>query len=598
MLPLARTPSLARTSRVAADRLARTAADSRGLASLAAVPRAGAQRRDFRAGLAALLLLVAMVPVLHVADQAVAASRNIVFWDEFDTVLDFILRLHRGGDIADILRSFFAINNEHRMFTSRLIFALSYWTTGTVNFHFVGAVGNSFIVGACALLVYAAVSWPRRLCLVVLLSLLVFQLENFENFLWSGASIDHFQVVMHGVAALVAVSHGARVAVLAGGLFALLATFTLAQGCIIWPIGAFMLWRTRRWKALAGWLGLAGCVLLAFFADYSLNPAHRLAAFSLAGAGRVGAYWLSLLGGPLALGSVAVAPWLGASLLGVLGVLGVTGGARREPVFFPIALFAVAALGLVAIGRVEVAGGQLLSRYMILGTLAWALVIFMVMGRGGHPARWWPWWVPACVAFNVAANLQYAPLAEGYAEARDRAASRFLQYGDDTHGAVRLHPRAGHARAVLKLAAEHGVYTLPSLSEPREFSAMAASTRILAHLDETTVSAASVYLGGWAMIPGLQSRRGQIHIVLRSSARQLIFSTVPIQRPDVAGAYQEPRWRLSGFRFALERDDLPAEDFQIGVLVDVEPVAEYVMTEQWLRLSDPAFVPPWISNDS
>jgi len=44
----------------------------------------------------------------------------------------------------------FHSNNEHRMVTSRLMFAASYWLTGTVNFHVIGAIGNLFLVGACA----------------------------------------------------------------------------------------------------------------------------------------------------------------------------------------------------------------------------------------------------------------------------------------------------------------------------------------------------------------------------------------------------------------------------------------------------------------
>lgn len=572
-----------------------------GAAGAATAPAPAGRRPLARQILSALLVLVAAVPVAYIASLALGASRNIVFWDEFDTALDLILRLDAGADITEIVRRLFAINNEHRILTSRLLFAASYWLTGTINFHIVGAVGNLCIVGACARLLATAATWPRRLRLGVILALVIFQLENFECFLWSGASIDHFQVVMYAAAAIAAVAHGSRPALLAGGLFAALANFTLAHGSLVWPVGALLLARDRRWRHLLGWSSLALVVLAVFFHDFRINPSHHLGGFDPAALLRVGHYWLTLLGGPPALGSAAPAPFLGALLLAGLAGLGATGAARREPVYFFVALFAVGSLGLVAFGRTGVSGGQILSRYMILGTLAWALVTFMSVERfagAGGPARLLLWLLPGLILFNLAADLKFLPLAEGYAEARDRAASRFLQYGDDTHGAVRLHPQEGHARALLAQAASQGVYALPTLCEQRSFPEARPSNRMVAQVDETTVGARSVYLGGWAMLPDERSRRGQIHVVLRSAQRELMFSTIAIQRPDVARAYAEPRWRLCGFRFVVARHQLPREDFQIGLLVAQGDAAEYRMTEHWLRLADPAVAQPWISNDS
>src|SRR3954470_10087900 len=84
-------------------------------------------------------LLVAAIPIAYIIAQIVAASRNIVFWDEFDTALALVLRIDAGAGWKEILERFFAINNEHRTVTSRLLFAVSYWLTGTVNFHVIGA---------------------------------------------------------------------------------------------------------------------------------------------------------------------------------------------------------------------------------------------------------------------------------------------------------------------------------------------------------------------------------------------------------------------------------------------------------------------------
>ncbi len=532
--------------------------------------------------------LLAAVPVVYIATKVFTASRNIVFWDEFDTALDLILRINAGADWNELLRRFVAVNNEHRMVTSRLMFAASYWLTGTVNFHVIGAIGNLFLVGSCAALIWAVTGREKRLRLGVVLAFLMFQLEHFENFLWSGASIDHFQVVLLGLAAVVALARGtARGVGMAAGL-GLLATFTLAHGSLVWPVGACLLWHQRRWRQLQFWAGSGAITLALFLWGFQFNPGHHLSEITWSSTTLVVRYWLALLGGPMTLGDAAFAPFPGLLLLAGLGVLAARGALTREPVAMFSALFAIGSLALVAFGRAEIAGTEINSRYLVLGALAWALLIFLLIEAAtqpGKPFRLLAGVLPALVAFNIGANVKFAPLAEGFVEVRDRAATRFKQYGEDGRGIARLHPRQGHADILLKMAADRGVYRLPRVSNEAEFPAAQASTRIVHYIDENIVNDRAVTIGGWGMLPGRVSKRGQVYVVLRSEKTQLIFSTVTLQRPDVANAYKEPKWRLSGFRAVITRPRLPAENFTIGVLIDDGDKAEFVMTNNQLLLA-------------
>ena len=60
----------------------------------------------------------------------------------------------------------------------------------------------------------------------------------------------------------------ARGSVWAAGLLPILATFTLAHGCLVWVVGIAMLGRAQRWRALAGWCALGGLALVVFFHGY------------------------------------------------------------------------------------------------------------------------------------------------------------------------------------------------------------------------------------------------------------------------------------------------------------------------------------------
>ena len=198
--------------------------------------------RHVRGRFAAILLTtLALVPVVFVALTVAGSARNIVYWDEFDTALDLLLALDTGVDLRGFFERIFAINNEHRMITSRLLFALSWWTTGTVDFEVIGAVGNCFLILLCVTLVASAGRIERRVRLGVILAAFMFHLQHYENFLWSGSSIDHFQVVALAVGAIVGLSRASKVGFALAAVLAVLATFTLAPGCWRW-------WPRSRWR--------------------------------------------------------------------------------------------------------------------------------------------------------------------------------------------------------------------------------------------------------------------------------------------------------------------------------------------------------------
>ncbi|MBL9202519.1 MAG: hypothetical protein JNL39_18555 [Opitutaceae bacterium] len=531
---------------------------------------------------------VALAPVVVMAAMVVPASRNIAFWDEIDTAIDFIIRLDAGAGWREVVERLFAVNNEHRMVTSRLIFAASYWLTGTVNFHVIGAIGNLCLVGACAILVAAQSGWPRRLRMGVMLAFLMFQLGHFENFFWSGASIDHFQVVTLAVGALAALARGTPGGVALGAALALLATFTLAHGVAVWPVGALLLWQQRRQSHLLAWLGCAAAAAVLFLWGFVFNPANRISEPGLAAAWGIIRYWLSLLGAPLTLGHAAWAPLPGAVLVAGLAWLAARGAIRRQPLAFFAAIYAIAALALVAYGRSAVAGTEINSRYMVLGALAWAMLLVLVLERHSHPRR--PLRLlaaatPALAGLAVAAHLHFAPQVETFVAVRDRAASRFAHYGEDGRDFVRLHPRERHADALLRTAAERGLYSLPHVSRRVEFTGTQPNPKVVRHLDELLVNDRAITVGGWAMRRGEVSKRGQVHVVLRSAATTLYFTTVTLPRPDVATAYKEPGWRLAGFRAVIRRDRLPAEDFEVGVLILDGARAELAMTNERLLLA-------------
>lgn len=545
------------------------------------------ERRRIRPAVLVLALL-ALTPAAFILNRVAEASRDIAYWDEYDTALKLVLQLDSGVSVPGFFARLFEVSNEHRMVTSRLMFAASYWLTGTVDFAVISWIGNASLLLLCGLLIWSVQTPLRRLRLAVVLAMLMFQLEHYENFLWSGSSIDHFQVVMLAVAAALGLARTSRAGLLVACVCAVLATFTLAHGIVIWPVGAAVLWRARRWSHLATWGTLTAVAAGGFLAGFHINTAQRFVDPSFAGAVTVAHYWLATLGSVPALGVNALAPWLGAVLLVGLVVIGLRGALHREPVAFPLAIYAVAALALIAVGRAAESAGVVHSRYYVLSALAWAMVIFMWLERATHPRRplalLWGC-LPVLVAFNLAANQRFAAKADTWLECRDRAAVRFKQFGVDGSGPFTLHPAPAHATRLLAEAERRGVYRMGPVCDEVPFPPKAKpSSRIKYFVEEITVNGRAAAVAGWAAIPGLPSERGQVHIILRSPVETRVFTAVTITRPDVAAALQHRDCELSGFRFARLRESLPTGEFQIGFLIAHDEGDEYIMTDHRLRL--------------
>ncbi|MBI5769255.1 MAG: hypothetical protein HZA93_15785 [Verrucomicrobia bacterium] len=541
-----------------------------------------------------LLAIVAALPVGWIAAQVAGALRDIAYRDEIDTALALLVRIDSGGGFLDFLRHFFS-GDEHRRITSRLIFAGGYWLDGSVDFRWLTVIGNSFLLVACALLIAAVEGEVRRLRLAAVLALVVFQLENYESFFWSGSSIDHFQIVALAVGAVVALARRSRWSLGVAAICGLLATATLTHGFAVWPMGALMLLRDRRWRALGAWCGVALAAVAGLL--WGAGPHQAFFAAALTSSRVVAAvqHGCTLLGAPLALGQLKLAPWFGAGFVVAAAVWSWRGDWPRHRVTLPLVWFVLGAAALIAVGQAGSAP-EIQSRHLVLGGLAWALLVFAAIERGSSERQ--PFGLVLCclpvlAAFNLAANQAYRERAETFVEHRDRAALRFRQNLADGRGPVALHALPPRATAVLTEAARRGLYRIPRLCVRRDFPLATASTRIAYAVDELNVTQQAVYLAGWAAIPDHAARRGELHVVLRSATDFLIYTTVPVRRSDVGHAAHEPRWRMAGFRFVARRSRIPPGDYQIGFLIGHQAGAEYILTPHQLKLEgagDPALL--------
>lgn len=543
------------------------------------------------------LIGFAGLSVALVVTQLALHLRNVPFWDEVDGVLSNLLRLDLSQPLPDSFANLFALQNEHRLFTSNLLFATVFRLTGGLNFTALAVLGNVYLLLCCAVLIERAGDWSRRARLAAVLGLVVVHLQHHENLFWSGSSIDHFHVVLLAVLALALVTDGTRRGLLGGILFALLASYTLAHGFVVWAVGALWLAAGTRRRALALWLGCAVFALACYLPGFVVNPGHHIEAS--AHVSRVAVYWLGLLGATPAIGHLAVAPWCGAALLGGVVMLASRGRWRSEPLVFGVIAFCLGSLALIAVGRTGVSAGILLpSRYAILSAVAWALVAWLCLERElARPRLRRPLLAAlgvALVTMNLALNVRYFGEGARFARQREEAAGWFRYHRTFAGSPFVLYPRAALADQIFNQVAARGIYSLPTAARRVTIEGANPTASMAYVLDELKTDAENVYIRGWAFLPDHAPAAGELHVIFESPTRFEVYAAASVSRPDVAQAFHNPQLVHAGFQLVLPRDALPKETpLAIGVLLKrTGALPEFALSQRRLQLSSLS----WASN--
>lgn len=570
-----------RIPRFAAARLSSPRPDHAPL--LPPVPAPGRSR------IALIFILSAVLPIGYLGFQVGTWIRDVPHWDEFDTVLAFLLTLDLGGGWSEFVRQCLAVNNEHRMLVSRLIFAASYWFTGGVNFAALAVIGNLFLLGTFAVLLVREESTHARLRLAAVFGLAVFHLQHHESLFWAGSSIDHFFVVLAAVSALGALASRKDAALPVGLVAGFLASFSLAHGLLIWPVGLALLALQRRKRAALVWSLTGAATFLAFFAGFSFNPGHVTPGF--AQLPTVLVFALRLVGSSAAIGSHDLAPWLGALLVAGAGAAALRGATSREWFAFSVIAWCLAAALMIAWGRALLSNtwAPVASRYVILSSICWALLLWLLLERilvRFPGVRWWPAPVlGSLLVFNLAANRAYENAGRIFATAAEHAIRTYHDQGSFAQAATPPYPDPERADALIREVDVRGIYHLPTRSSlqystPRPLPVQKAKEIADAayFIEDVVIDALEIRVRGWAFRNGETARPGDIAIVFRSSDRLVAYEAIPQTRPDVAEAFE--RWDAiySGFELRLRREQLPQGDLGVGIGFDLTHSPQFMMT--------------------
>ena len=337
--------------------------------------------RGVVAGVSWLLVLIpAALPYLYVR----AFGVNVVFADAWDMVLVFHKFFSGRLTFADL----YAQHNEHRMFFPKGAELLVGLLTRYNNVAEMYVVVSCFLITAVVLLVAFRREIGLPLIFFVPVALLIFSFRQYENMLF-GFQISFAFTQTFGVLALYLLSSSSRgnfgaYAFAAALGSATIASFSTAQGLLVWPAGLLGLLlglgaRPGKKVLLVLW-GLVGVAeWVAYFVDYHTPRGHPPLLDALGHIGTAPGYFLTLLGsalfwqpehayeGGLVIGCLALAMFLATYGRGVL---------RQHPFWISLLFYSLLILATITLGRSGMFGvlQATASRYTTFSVLAVASI--------------------------------------------------------------------------------------------------------------------------------------------------------------------------------------------------------------------------------
>lgn len=332
--------------------------------------------------IAALISLTVFIYFYAINKYAV----NIPMKDDYEAILNFLNKFSKA-DFFNRLSLLFSQHNEHRILSSRIVYAISYIITGGVNFKVLGIIANLQLVFISTTLLY--VLWhllPKYFPILSLMTVLcVFDFSNYENSIMAMEGMQNYGVVMLFLLALFFSSKNDRTYLIPTAIVTLLTIFSSGNGVI----AAFfiliynLLIANKIQKITLTFTTIAGVVF--YYINYQ-HTSHDFGSYDVSAAVN---YFVSMAGAHFAFGEITNTE--NANIFGCLIIFGVLVSFpygkkmisdKYLLLLFMIMCFILSSMATISVFRSQTAGNPFYSsRYMIYSNLLMVVFILTVTYR-------------------------------------------------------------------------------------------------------------------------------------------------------------------------------------------------------------------------
>ena len=340
-----------------------------------------------------LSVVLTLVPLAYLIYMAIAHRVNVPSYDEWYYIPMFEKMFLGTLTFSDL----WAPVNEHRLLIPKLLMLLSVRFTHW-NLYYLLAL--SIIVGVGIFLILIRFLYREKktfshrysIYILPLMSLLLFSLVQYENWLWGVQTL----IFINELSVLVGfyyltkgkVTYSTLTLASFAGFFA---SMSHLAGLLFWPLGFLILifnqkieWFEKKKFALA-WLLLSILLFIVYFVDYffALQEASSFPAITFQRLIEMLRLAMAILGSPLELSNKSLSSLFGFAGLVVFGILFFAAYKVRRFTSFLLFLLAMALYGITsslmtAIGRISYEPPFVASRYSSFPVLFWVSFVILI----------------------------------------------------------------------------------------------------------------------------------------------------------------------------------------------------------------------------
>jgi hypothetical protein len=407
---------------------------------------------------------VAVVPWVLLVSLVIRYGMDVPLLDHWS----YIPLIERSYTGTLTLRDLWTQYYEHRLVFPRIVMlSLAHLTAWNTKYELATslllATAFFFVVAGIFRRVLGRAAASLPVWLLALLSLLVFSLSQWENWLVGG----QFQMFLNilgvglGVAHLTRDSTGWKEVAIAAAA-GILATYSFGNGLLFWPIGLGILLlvpRTAvpRRRLVLCWILVSAAVCGSYLIGLRGDPARTTLASVLQRPFDYLRYFATYLGSPLASFSGSAWPPRDTGIAALVGAAGLvalflaarqeirargTGALRRLAPFLGLAAYAIGSGLLAARSRLHHGIPQAFApRYTTFSNLFWIGLVGVLALRSAEPGsgRRWRWALGAIGALILASSLHSIPQFRGRWLILTPARAEMVR-GQNVELLKRLHP--------------------------------------------------------------------------------------------------------------------------------------------------------------
>jgi len=517
------------------------------------------------------------VPIAGYFALLSTASVEVPYLDDYDAVVDFLLRTLDEDAASARLGRLLTLHNEHPMLTLRVAVLGTFAITGGINFGVLNALGGLLLLGLLAAMF--AASTPdtppaERLLPFAPAALFLIQPQYWVVLLSPTTSLSSVAVTTLAAVTFVALERDGPLARAIAVLTAVVATFSLANGILVPWLGAGVLLLRGRPRGALMMAGLALLLTVAFAAIVPESRPLNLAPVFTSPA-RLTLYILNFVGSSAGFSRYGLTAACGALLLTSAGLLVWQGLPRRRPALFALLLFILCSIGLNAMLRAQQGAGVPLHqpRYsffaaVLLATtyLGWTEILrSRTFARPAYGAT-----LAIAIVFSLASFTIHQPDVMRLSQRLEDGLDEWLTQG---HTGL-IHPDFRAASHLLTRAYDQQLL-VPPRRWFKEYAGEAIQTELPAAGGSMRLRITSLYedddlafVSGWTYSGG-SARNQEVEIVLRSPQALRVFGTYEVPRADLTHLEPERMASVygSGFRVVVSKRCVPPGEYRIGVLV-------------------------------